>query len=361
MKENKSTFIIIGITLLVIALICIVVFNLPESNNKNFSTPNYNFNDNENESDDNEADDSEEETPEENEPDDCEGRDIYEIAFKSEKNISKDYSYLIKNLDFSNKSKFYCYSDICSDLESKLLNSYKEDNEDTALTSGFSDYVVEIKNNRVVVTTTDENYNKKTKTLNIKNPISVRAHFDVSDGAHCYTLDKSGNLYYDEKVIYKNIKDFTVFEGNNYIHEIYPSEGQNIVIGIHTKDNKLLVGNDGKYEDITKINRVIITSDDGEFPDIYITNTKNYKYEKYNKKEIIARNVFVDEYKIYVYTSDNLLLERKIDNLYCNGEYTVFNEKKIKKFEYDSKNKSIGITYIDDSYETFGYLYSSNL
>ncbi len=359
MKENKSTFIIIGVTVLVIALIFIAIYNLPERRNTNFSTPDYNFNNNE--IDNNTDNDKEDDNDNENELVDCEERDVTEIAFKSEKTISKNYSYLIKDLDFSNKSKFYCYMDICSDSENKLLDSYKEDNEDTSLTSGFSDYVVEIKNNKVVVTITNEDNSKKVKTLNIKNPISVRAHFDVSDMAHTYTLDKSGNLYYDEKVIYKNIKDFTIFEGNNYIHEIYPSEGQNIVIGVHTKDNKLLVGNNGKYEDITKINRVVLTSDDGEFPDIYITNTKNYKYEKYNKKEITAKNVFIDESRIFIYTASNELLVRNLDNLYCNGEYKIYNEKKIKKFEYDSKNKSIGITYIDDSYETFGYLYGSNL
>lgn len=287
------------------------------------------------------------------------------LMFKSEKVISIDNSKLISKLDYSNYTKFYCYEDICSNKESNLLSHYKELNEDSKKASNFSDFVVEIKNGKVIISGED----MEDLTLDVKNPISVRAHFDVSDKQKVFILDKNNVLYYydlsENKLneLYKNVKNFTVFEGNDYIGSIEPSEGQNIVIAFHTKDGTLMFGHyeTKQFMNIKKTNYTLIHSDDYEFPDIYLSQSKDYTYEKDGEKEIVVKNVFVSKDKIYLYTIDDELLEIKIGDDYCNVKYDKHNDSKVKSLKYNTSKKQVTIKYSNGKSETISYLKRANM
>lgn len=193
----------------------------------------------------------------------------------SETSVDKKDCESIKKLDFStNKTKFYCYADECSSNEQDLLEYYKQEHPSSNITSGFSDYILEIKNGEALITDTSRSFAPKEKNYKLEevnNPKSIRVHFSVESGQEVYALNQNNELYVyikyfnwsnenDEnngkylisKLLYKNVKDFTVIEGNDYSYcsIIGESEGQNILVVLHTNDGKTLVGNYDKFSEL---------------------------------------------------------------------------------------------------------------
>ncbi len=246
MEKNKN---ILTIVICVIIGLCVVggvYYLISRDNGKHYTGKNDNttVNDNNKTEEENtnteENNNEEENNEEENNTEENEECDKYEFIFKSEKAISKDYSSLLSKLDFSNKTAFYCAGDICGADKNVVLEANSDDEEENT----SIDFKAEIKNGKVVVTTVEEdeeseNKEEKTITLDVKNAKSIRAEFNVSDGVNLFILDNNNNLYiYEEysednsvEKLYSNVKDFTVFEENNYISVIEPSEGQNITVG----------------------------------------------------------------------------------------------------------------------------------
>ena len=297
------------------------------------------------------------------ETDSCEK---YEIAFKSEKAISKDYSSLVKKLDYSTMTRYYCYNDVCKNLEKQLLDYYKTDNPDSSKTSGFADYVVRISDGKL-----KETVNNKTVVLN--KPVNVKsviAYYNVSDGVELVYLDTSGNLYSyakndngsrESKLIYSKVKDFTVIEGNEYLSSILPNEGQNTTIVLHTKDNKTMISYYGfnKFIDIKKIDYKVLTSENGDFANIYVSSSKNYTYEKHNNKEIVIKDLFITNDKLYLLNTNNELLVSNIDSIHCNDDYELYKKSKVKSLLYENDD-NVKITFEDDKVETIKYISELN-
>lgn len=279
----------------------------------------------------------------------------YGLYYVSEKAISKDYSYLISKLDYSNKNIAYCYEDKCSYKESNLLTKSMID---SGITSISSDFKAEIKDEKVIVTKKE-----KTITLDIQNVKSVKAIFSVQNGVNLFILDNTNNLYYYEdheekiKKIRSDVKDFDVFEGNYYISVIEPSEGQNITIAIHTTDDKLLVGHyvEESYYDIKNIDNAIIHSLD--FLDIIVSQSNKYIYEKNDGKQIIVKEVFVSNNKLYLYTADKELIITQLGNDidYCNMKYTKVKKTNVSSLIYDDTNNIVTVKFTDGSTEIYNY------
>lgn len=295
---------------------------------------------------------------EDNKDDECEK---YELVYKSSKPISLDYSSLINKFSYETMTRYYCYSDQCRNLEKQLLSYYKDNNPNSKKTSGFADYYVKISNGKL-----KETKDGKTTTINgVKNVTSVIANFSVSDGVELFYLDNTNNLYYygnldngkkGSKLLYKKVKDFYVFEGNDYISSIVPSEGQNTTIALHTLDNKFMMSYYGydKFINIKEVDYKLLNSENGDFINIYLSSSKNNNYEKHENKEIIAEIIFVTKDKIYILNSENNLLKLDMESNYCKDNYKLV--KKVKDIKFDENKLKVNIKFDDDSEQSFDYL-----
>ncbi len=361
MEEKKNILPIITICVIIgLCAIGVAVYLINNNNEENNNKPNdttiIDNNETENIEDETTIDNIEDENTEDEDIEECNN---YSLFFKSEKTISKDYSSLLSELDFTNKTAVYCLEDQCKFDESELLT---DDMYDSGITSATSDFKAEIKDGKVVITTEDG-----TITLDNENVISIKAIFNVSDGVNLYMLDGNNNLHlfdkYSKKVekLYSNVKDFTVFEGNNYISVIEPSEGQNIKIAFHTTDGKLMLSGflEEDYHDIKKISYEIIHSNNLDFGDIIVSQSKKYTYEKNNGKEIIVKELFISSNRLYIYTSDEELLSSPLDENvdYCNMKYTKVKSSNVKSVTYNDSDKKVTVKFSDGSSETYEYSY----
>jgi len=287
----------------------------------------------------------------------------YELAFKSLSPISLDYSNLINKLDYSIMTRYYCYQDVCKNLEKQLLSYYKENEPNSKKTSGFADYYVKLSNGKLKET----KEGKTTQINGIKNVTSVIAHFSVQEGIILFYLDSSNNLYIykanddgirESKLLYKRVKDFAVFEGNDYISSILPSEGQNITIALHTLDNKFMISyySFDKFIDIKNVDYKNIYSENGDFPNMYLSQSKNFNYEKHDNKDIVVKEIFITKEKLNIITSDDQLLTLSIDTNYCKDNYELYKKNKVKDIKYDDKNLKVSIKFDDNSEQTFDFL-----
>ncbi len=285
---------------------------------------------------------------------DCDKNKLY---FKSESIISKDYSKLINKLDYTIMTRYYCYNDTCANLEKQLLTIYKENNPDSKMTSGFADYSVKLSNGKLV-----ETVEGKSKTIDgIKNVKSVIANYNVEDEVELFYLDTSNKLYYynrtekQSKLVYNKVKDFTVFEGNDYISSILPSEGSNTTIALHTLDNKFMISYYGfdKFINIKAFDYLLLDIDDN-IQQIYVSNSKDYSYEKHNNKEIIIKKLFTDSNNLYILTDNDELLFSSLKSNYCKDKYDLYKQSKVKEFEYTDSN--VKIIFENDEEEKIKYL-----
>ena len=362
MENKKNNIILLGVigilTLLFVSLF--ICFKMTKGKPKKYE-PHYDnkiIDKKDDIKDNNDNDNDEEDEDEDNENDECEK---YELVYKSSKPISLDYSNLINKFSYETMTRYYCYSDQCRNLEKQLLSYYKNDNPNSKKTSGFADYYVKISNGKL-----KEAKNGKTTTINgVKNVTSVIANFSVSDGVELFYLDNANNLYYygnldngkkGSKLLYKKVKDFYVFEGNDYISSIVPSEGQNTTIALHTLDNKFMMSYYGynKFINIKEVDYKLLNSEDGDFINIYLSSSKNNKYEKHDNKEIIAETIFVTKDKIYILNSDNNLLKLDMGSNYCEDNYKLV--KKVKDIKFDENKLKANIKFDDDSEQSFDYL-----
>ena len=289
--------------------------------------------------------------------DDKEECNKQELFFKSSKQISKNYSSLIDELDYTVMTRYYCYNDICANLEKQLLDIYKDENPDSNIKSGFADYSVKLSNGKLLETIDGES-----KIIDgIKNVKSVIAHFNVSNGIELFYLDSNSDLYNykraekESTLIYSNVKDFTIIEGNDYLSSILPSEGSNITVALHTKDNKFIISYYGynKFINIKDVDYSLLQLENENIRKIYLSNSKENKYEKHNNKEIIVKELFIDSNKIYILTNNDELLVNNLDSNYCKDNYELYKNIKIKELEYEESkvkvtfenNESININY----------------
>lgn len=292
------------------------------------------------------------------ESDEC---DNNKFAFKSSKPISVNNSNLINKLDYSIMTKYYCYQDVCKNLEKQLLSYYKENNPNSKKTSGFAEYYIKLSNGKI-----KETKDGKTNQINgIKNVKSAIANFSVSNGIELFYLDTNNNLYFygnlennkGSKLLYKNVKDFTVFEGNDYVSSIIPSEGQNTTIALHTLDDKFMISyySYDNFINIKNMDYKLLYLDE-DFISIFLSQNDKYNYEKYNKKEIIANSIFITKDKLFVETEDNNLLYINIKENKCKESYKLYKNNKIKNINYDTKLLKVNIIFDDNSEQSFVYL-----
>ncbi len=357
--DNKKVLMIIIVVLSICCISLGICFKLTKGKTRVYE-PNFEnktVNDKSEDNNDNKVTNNEEESDDGTE---CEK---YELVFKSNKKISKDYSSLISKLDYTIMTRYYCYNDVCKNLEKQLLEYYKSENPNSDVTSGFADYYVKLSNGKI-----NETVNGKTTTLNgINNVKSVIAHFNVEDSVELFYLDNNDNLYYyrktegekrESKLIYKNVRDFTVIEGNDYLSSFLPSEGANITVALHTKDNKFMISYYGfdKFINIKNIDYLVLTSESSDYPNIYLSTSKNYTYETHNKKEIIVKELFVTNDNLYLITDNNDLLYMKLESNYCKDNYKLYKDSKVDNYKIDKKALKFNIKFKDNSEENIEYV-----
>ena len=178
-------------------------------------------------------------------------------------NIKSGYcKKIISELDFSNDIDYYCYEDICSTDFNKVVGLIKRNsdllyesikNKDSDILSIDDIYNINIFDGRIIAIKNGE-VNEKYNLGNISNIKSFRLIFDESFGKFLlYVLDNKNNVYeYDidndweevtnKRLVYKNVKDFDIIDGNDYEKCFSFSEKQNIQIVLHTKNGKVLYG-----------------------------------------------------------------------------------------------------------------------
>ena len=311
------------------------------------------------------------------------------LSYKSDHKISADYSHLLNELDFSNKTKYYCYSDLCKTKESDLYDYYKSDHKDSDKTSGFADEEFEIKDGYAYVNYQGQAY----KFDKVKDVISVKAIVSVEFGPKMVLLDKNNNLYYvevhhrgmaDDKygtdfenygLIAKDVVDFDVFNDFAVI-DLEPSPAGGEAVAIHNKNNQLL------YSGLYYNGKLLEFNNIKEFPyhsfykqelinghtfetvvsmsqtvSVKYTNDKE-EFEKYDGKEINTKYIIFDDYRLYVVTNENDVLYYDLKD--CNGTYKKYNTSKVSKVENNSSSKKAKIYYENGSTEEINYGYFFN-
>ena len=186
---------------------------------------------------------------------------------ESESGLSSSCKSMMEKLNFSNDTKdFYCYSDLCYKDVNELISTIKYDindnikinteypNNDLSETFLINDiYNLKLTNGKVKVIKNGEVSNKTTLS-GVNNIESFRATFSVSDGNLLYILSSDKNVYEykvdeewtkatNKRLVYKDVKDFDIFEGNDYKECVGGGEGQSIQIALHTNSGKTYFGN----------------------------------------------------------------------------------------------------------------------
>jgi hypothetical protein len=181
---------------------------------------------------------------------------------------------MISNLNFSTSLKnMYCYADMCyknaNGAISYFMSDFKETLEVMRNNKEYADdlindknsngyvndiYTLTLSNGKILVIKNGEE-SSKYYLSDIKDVKSFRVTYSVQDDNNyqLFVLHNNGIIYeydffYQKKkavkigIVYKNVVDFDIFEGLDYKDCVGKSEGQNIQIALHTKDNKTLFG-----------------------------------------------------------------------------------------------------------------------
>ncbi len=157
---------------------------------------------------------------------------------------------MVSKLDFSVVKNMYCCLDLCTKDANDAISYSRYDLDENIL---HDIYNLKLSNGKILVIKNGVTSGKY-YLGGINNIKAFRAVMDVSYGQmYLYVLDNKNVVYEylvddewknatDKKVVYKNVKDFDIFEGSLYEKCSNRTEGQDITIALHTTSGKTLFG-----------------------------------------------------------------------------------------------------------------------
>ncbi len=163
---------------------------------------------------------------------------------------SKACKNMVSKLDFSVVKNMYCCLDECSKDVNDIIHYSRYDLDENIL---HDIYNLKLSNGKILIIKNGRK-SEKYYLAGISNIKEFRTVMDVSNGVmYLYVLDNKNNVYEylvdddwnkatDKKLVYKNVKDFDIFEGSLYDKCSNRTEGQDITIALHTTSGKTLFG-----------------------------------------------------------------------------------------------------------------------
>lgn len=169
-------------------------------------------------------------------------------------NVPEKCKSMVEELDFTvGKSSSYCYADMCTTNVDAIIQYINRDVDEKIYCDidKFELYSFHLENDKISFVKNGE-AKKKTTINNISGVKSYRVYFSVQNEHLLYVVDSNNNLYQyylnleknnvsNKKLIYKNVKSFDVFEGNDYPKCVKEALSQNIKIAIYTLDGKFVI------------------------------------------------------------------------------------------------------------------------